>query len=123
MGIFNSDHPDVPGMKGLHLFHFVMSNCSQRVRLGLEEKGLEWTSHHMNLPANEHVSEDYQRINPNGVVPTLVNDGQVVIDSNDILLYLEDHYPDPPLRPSSSDARQAMEDCIAMASQFHGIRI
>ena len=56
MGLYQSDHPDIPHMKGLHLFHFVLSNCSQRVRLGLEEKGLEWTSHHLNLPGNEHVS-------------------------------------------------------------------
>ena len=40
MGLYASDHPDVPGMQGLHLFHFMLSNCSQRVRLGLEEKGL-----------------------------------------------------------------------------------
>ena len=43
MGLYESAHPDVPGMKGLHLFHFVLSNCSQRVRLGLEEKGLDGT--------------------------------------------------------------------------------
>jgi len=34
MGLYESDHLDIPGMKGLHLFHFVMSNCSQRARLG-----------------------------------------------------------------------------------------
>ena len=55
-------------MQGLHLFHFTLSNCSQRVRLGLEEKGLVWTSHHLNLAANEHVTSDYQRINPKGVM-------------------------------------------------------
>jgi glutathione S-transferase len=108
-------------MKGLHLFHFVMSNCSQRVRLGLEEKGLEWTSHHMNLPANEHVTEDYQRINPNGVVPTLVHDGQVVIDSNDILAYLDDHFPDPPLRPIDPTARAGMEAQIVASSAFQSV--
>ena len=118
MGLYESDHPDIPGMKGLHLFHFVMSNCSQRVRLGLEEKGLEWTSHHLNLAANEHVSEDYQRINPNGVVPTLVHDGQVVIESNDILEYLDDHFPDPPLQPSDPKERDAMRNCIAASGAF-----
>jgi glutathione S-transferase len=118
MGLYNSDHPEVAGMKGLHLFHFVMSNCSQRVRLGLEEKGLEWTSHHMNLPGNEHVTSDYQRINPKGVVPTLVHDGQVVIDSNDILTYLDENFPDPALRPASGDARTQLERCIALSSGF-----
>ncbi len=118
MGLYESDHPDVPQMKGLHLFHFVLSNCSQRVRLGLEEKGLEWTSHHLNLPGNEHVSSDYQRINPNGVVPTLVHDGQVVIESNDILRYLEEHFPEPPLRPAEAGAREEMDRRIAASSAF-----
>jgi len=118
MGLYESDHPDVPGMKGLHLFHFVLSNCSQRARLGLEEKGLEWTSHHMNLAANEHVTTDYQRINPNGVVPTLVHDGQVVIESNDILLYLDAHFPEPPLQPTDDDGRGRMNDWIERSSSF-----
>ena len=118
MGLYKSDHPDVPGMQGLHLFHFVLSNCSQRARLGLEEKGLSWTSHHLNLPGNEHVTSDYQRINPKGVVPTLVHDGQVVIESNDILLYLEEHFPEPALRPADADARQAMSRHIDAASAF-----
>jgi glutathione S-transferase len=118
MGLYESDHPDVPHMKGLHVFHFIVSNCSQRVRLALEEKGLDWTSHHLNLPGNEHVTSDYQRINPNGVVPTLVHDGQVVIDSNDILVYLDEHFPEPPLRPSSPAERAATERHMAASSAF-----
>lgn len=121
MGLYESDHPDVRGMSGLHLFHFVMSNCSQRVRLGLEEKGLDWTSHHLDLPGNAHVSADYQRINPKGVVPTLVHDGQVVLESNDILVYLDEKFPDPPLRPVESHARAAMDEKIAASSAFQSV--
>ena len=118
MGLYQSDHPDIPGLKGLHLFHFMLSNCSQRVRLGLEEKELEWTSHHLDLPGNEHVSSEYQRINPKGVVPTLVHDGQVVIESNDILLYLEEHFPGPSLRPAFEPARQRMQQQIDASTAF-----
>jgi glutathione S-transferase len=118
MGLYQSDHPDVPQMKGLHLFHFVLSNCSQRARIGLEEKGLEWTSHHLNLPANEHVTSDYGRINPNLVVPTLVHDGQVVIESNDILVYLDEAFPEPALRPAEKAPRAAMEKLIEASSAF-----
>jgi glutathione S-transferase len=118
MGLYESDHADVPGMQGLHLFHFMMSNCSQRVRLALEEKELAWTSHHLNLPGNEHVTSDYRRINPNGVVPTLVHDGQVVIESNDILVYLDDHFPEPPLRPAQAEARLGMDQRISASSAF-----
>lgn len=118
MGLYASDHPDVPGMRGLHLFHFVLSNCSQRVRIGLEEKGLAWTSHHVNLPANEHVTSDYQRIHPGGVVPALVHDGQVVIESNDILVYLDEQFPQPPLRPSDPAMRARLDDLVRAAAAF-----
>jgi glutathione S-transferase len=118
MGLYASEHPDVPGMQGLHLFHFMLSNCSQRVRLGLEEKGLAWTSHHVNLATNEHVTSDYQRINPKGVVPTLVHEGQVVIESNDILLHLEEHFPDPPLCPGDAAVRGEMERLLQLAGAF-----
>ena len=121
MGLYESDHPDVPNMKGLHLFHFAMSNCSQRVRLGLEEKGLAWTSHVVDLLKNEHVSVDYQRINPKGVVPTLVHDGQVILESNDILVYLDEQFPDPPFRPEQGTARESMDACIAASSAFQPV--
>lgn len=116
MGLYDSPSPEVKPLRGLHLYHFVLSNCSQRVRLALEEKGLPWTSHHMNLPANEHATPEYQAINPNGVVPTLLHDGQVVIESNDILAYLEEHFPEPPLRPRDAGERAAMQERIAEAS-------
>jgi len=116
MGLYASDRPDVAGMKGLHLFHYVLSNCSQRVRFALEEKGLGWQSHHVDLAANEHVSDDYQRLNPEGVVPTLIHDGQVVIDSNDIIAWLDDHFPEPPLRPGDAEERARMDERITTAS-------
>jgi glutathione S-transferase len=116
MGLYESSHPAVKTMRGLHLYHFTLSNCSQRVRIALEEKGLPWTSHHLDLPSGEHATEDYQSINPNGVVPTLVHDGQVVIESNDILLYLEEHFPAPPLRPDDAEGRRAMQAHIDAAS-------
>lgn len=80
---------EVTTWRGLHLFHFGMSNCSQRVRIMLEEKGLEWTSHYVDIPKGDNLTEFYQGINPNGVVPTLVHDGRVIIESTDILAYLD----------------------------------
>lgn len=118
MGLYQSDHPDVPGMKGIHLFHFVASNCSQRVRIALEEKGLPWTSHHVDILGHQHLTADYQRINPNGVVPTLVHDGQVVLESNDILRYLDQRFPEPALAPQDDDARGEMEALVDLASGF-----
>lgn len=120
MGLYDSQSSEVRNLNGLHLYHFVVSNCSQRVRIALEEKGLDWTSHHLNLAQNEHVSAGYQAINPNGVVPTLVHDGQVIIESNDILRYLEEKFPEPALVPSAPGDRAAMLRWIERAGAIQG---
>lgn len=121
MGLHTSDHPDVPHMQGLHLFHFALSNCSQRVRLALEEKGLPWVSHHLDLPGNAHLTSDYGRIHPGRVVPALVHDGQVVLESNDILAHLEDHFPDPALRPDDEPGRARMQALMDASGGFQGV--
>jgi len=82
---------------GLHLFHNGLSNCSQRVRIVLEEKSIPWESHHIDLMRLEHLSPGYQAIHPKGVVPALVHDGVLVIESLDIIRYLDQRFPDPPL--------------------------
>jgi glutathione S-transferase len=90
---------DVLDWKGLHLFHGSLSSCSQKVRIFLNLKGLEWISHPVNLPTNENLSAYFLGINPRGLVPVLIDDGEVHIESNDILLYLEKKAPQPRLIP------------------------
>jgi glutathione S-transferase len=77
----------------LELYHAHISTCSQKVRLCLAEKCLEWTSHPMELRRGEQLTPAYLALNPNGVVPTLVHDGGVVIDSSVICEYLEEIAP------------------------------
>ena len=90
---------EVLDWKGLHLFHAHASSCSQKVRIFLNLKGIPWESHPVNISASENISAFYLGINPRGLVPTMVHDGAVHIESNDILLYLEDLHPKPPLIP------------------------
>jgi hypothetical protein len=87
----------VTELTGLHLYHADMSNCSMRVRMVLKEKNLPWTSHHLDLRKKEAVTPEYFGIHPQGLVPTLVHDGVVHIESNDIIEYLDATFPDPPL--------------------------
>ena len=101
------------GLAGLHLFHYGLSNCSQKVRIVLAEKGLGWTNHLVDITKGEHATETYRRINPNGVVPTLVHDGTIVIESSDIMEYLDEHFPDPPLCPGNERERAQMRQWIA----------
>lgn len=86
----------------LELYHTHNSVCSQKVRIALAEKGLDWESHHLLLAKGEHRTPEYARLNPKRVVPTLIDDGEVVYQSTVILEYLEDTYPDTPLLTSRS---------------------
>ena len=85
----------------LELYHALISTCSQNVRLVLAEKKLEWASRLITLDAGEHLSPQYLKINPNGVVPTLVDGGDAVTDSSVINEYLDDVYPAIPVRPGN----------------------
>jgi len=88
----------------LELYHYDHSTAAQKVRIALAEKGLEWKSHHLDtsVAKREHLSPEYLKINPRGIVPTLVHDGLVIRESQVILEYLEDAFPNPPLRPASA---------------------
>jgi glutathione S-transferase len=106
-------------MNGLHLYHANRSNCSARVRLLFEEKGLDWTSHHIDLGTKENISEEYFGINPKGVVPALVHDGTVVTESNDILLYLEEKYPEPGFRAVADEHQSYIDYWLKVSGELH----
>ncbi len=119
MSIIETKSEEAKGLKGLHLYHAGQSNCAARVRLVLFEKGLPWTSHHIDLLKKENIDPGYFAINPKGVVPTLVHDGKVVIESGDIMLYLEDQFPEPGLSPADPEDRAVMEDWVRRSSSQH----
>ena len=98
MVIVNTKNKSVESLEGIHLYHGAISNCSMRVRMALVEKGLQWTSHHIDLKKKENITDEYFGINPNGLVPTLVDNGVVHIESNDIIDYIDQEYPKPSLR-------------------------
>lgn len=85
-----------------------MAVCAAKVRLALEEKSLPWQGVHMNLRAGDALRPEYLALNPNGVVPTLVDGGEVIIESTVICEYLDDAYPDRPLKPRAALSRAAM---------------
>jgi glutathione S-transferase len=92
----------------IELYHNDMSVCAQKVRFTLAEKGLKWQGHHLNLRAGDQQKPEYLKLNPNAVVPTLVDNGRVIIESTVICEYLDDAYPEPPLRPGEATARARM---------------
>ena len=108
---------EVRNWKGLHLFHAGLSSCSQNTRIFLAEKNLPWESHPVNIAANENISEYFLGINPRGLVPVLVDDGDVHIESNDIILHIEDRFPEPGLIPLAN--RDSVEDLLRHEDDLH----
>jgi glutathione S-transferase len=107
---------EVQAWKGLHLLHFAGSTCSQKVRLLLGEFDLSWTSHPIALPKHENATSWFLGVNPRGLVPVLIHDGVVHVESNDILAYLDTlrprgvgsfYFADD--RAVASEARRLME--------------
>lgn len=119
MPIRPTDDPEIKSMKGIHLFHYSQSNCSMRIRLQLEEKGLLWTSHYIDLMQGENLTDEYFKIHPHGLVPAIVHDGEIVWESSDILRYLEEKYPEPPLIPADEELRIEMENWVDITSDTH----
>jgi len=119
MGIVTPTNKDVLDFKGLHLYHAGISNCAMRVRVTLEEKNLPWTSHHLDILNKEHLTPEYFGINPNGLVPTLVDDGVVIIESDDIIDYIDEKYPQPPLRATTASGLEEMYGWMKLAVNNH----
>jgi glutathione S-transferase len=85
----------------LTLYHHNISVCAQKVRLQLAEKRIPHELRHVDLMRSEHLQPDYLKINPKSLVPALVHDGAPVVESTVIMEYIEDVFPEPPLRPEA----------------------
>ncbi len=92
----------------LALYHYPLSTCSQKVRLVLAHKGVDFESHEVDLFGGGQHDPEYVKLNPNHVVPTIVHDGAVLIESTLINEYLDDAFPDPPMRPADPVKRHAV---------------
>ena len=82
------------------LYHFWSSVCSVRCRMALEEKGVAWTSHYIDLFKFDQMRPEYLRINPDGVVPTLTHNGEPIRESSIINEYIDAAFDGPRLVPA-----------------------
>lgn len=106
-------------LTGFHLYHAGWSNCSMRVRMVLEEKGVSWTSHHLDTRRGEHITPEYFGIHPKGLVPALVHNGDVWIESSDIIEYLDDIRSGTRLTPDDDAGVEMLRHWMALASDIH----
>jgi glutathione S-transferase len=112
-----TNNPDISKLEGIHLWHAGLSTCSQRVRIALAELGLQFESHLVNLHAGENASDWYQAIHPDGVVPALAHDGRLVIESVDIIDYLDQISGNRQLTPVQPADRETMYALMKRADQ------
>ena len=117
MAVIIPTNKSVEKLKGFHLYHGNISNCSMRVRMTLIEKGIKWTSHHLDLKKKENISDDYFGINPKGLVPVLIDNGVVHVESNEIIDYLDRNYPEPSLRSKENESE--MLEWLRLAGSIH----
>jgi glutathione S-transferase len=92
----------------LELYHFGPVANSLTPLLCLLEKDLPFENRFLNSRAWEHHSPEFQRLSPEGMVPLLVHDQKVVRESTVINEYIEDVFPDNPLRPADPWLRAEM---------------
>ncbi|HEY7841119.1 MAG TPA: glutathione S-transferase family protein [Gammaproteobacteria bacterium] len=92
----------------LELYHAEPVANSMKVLLCMKEKNIGFVSHYVNLLRFEQHSPEFVKINPNGQVPVLVHDGTVITESSVINEYVDEVFPDPPLKPASAVDRARM---------------
>lgn len=92
----------------LELYHHGTSVCAAKTRILLAEKGLDWVSRYVDILKGEQFEPAYVKLNPKRVVPTLVHDGKVIRESTVIGEYIDDAFPDPPLKPDAPLDRATM---------------
>jgi glutathione S-transferase len=98
---------EVLAWRGLHLLHFATSSCSQKTRIVMNLKGIAWESHLIDLRSQQNMEDWFLGINPRGLVPVLVHDGAVHIESNDIIAYLDRTFAGTQLIPTGREAEIA----------------
>lgn len=99
------------------LYNASHSTNSQKVRIALHEKSLPFEEKRLDLFKGEQTTPEYLAINPNGLVPALIIDGQVVVDSAAIIEFLNEKYPEPPLAPTDPIARAHMREWMRLFEQ------
>ena len=106
----------------MQLYSFFRSGTSHRLRIALNLKGLATEYVAVDLRTEAHQSAEYKALNPQGLVPTLVKDGQVMTQSPAIIEWLEETHPTPALLPTTPDDRAHVRALAAMvACDIHPI--
>jgi maleylpyruvate isomerase len=89
----------------MKLYTYFRSSAAFRVRMALNIKGIAYEPHIVWLPDGQQKSDAYRQINPQNLVPTLIDDGEQLNQSMAIIEYLDETHPEPALMPKDPLAR------------------
>jgi maleylacetoacetate isomerase len=100
----------------MKLYSFFRSSAAFRVRIALNLKKLDYETLAIHLRRNDQGKPAYRDVNPQGLVPTLIDGERTLIQSLAIIEYLDDVHPEPPLLPKDPADRarvRALADIVA----------
>lgn len=116
-------HSDIslPHSAAFELYGNAFSHCSRKTRLVMAELGIAFVHKPIDLietGSYQTLSPAYLKVNPSGLIPTLVHNGHPVYESDDIMAYavLQAGADAPALVPADTGLRQRMEDWIAFGN-------
>jgi maleylpyruvate isomerase len=98
----------------LKLYSFFRSGTSHRLRIVLNLKGLAYEYVAVDLRTEQHLGRAYKALNPQGLVPALQFDDQLLIQSPAIIEWLEERYPTPALLPAEPGQRARVRALAAI---------
>ena len=102
----------------LKLYQGRTAVCAIKVRLTMAEKGVDWEPVNLNLRAGEQHKPEYLKLNPNGVVPTLIHGDFVLIESSVIMQYIDEVFPGPLLQPVDPKERALMRVWMKRVDEY-----
>jgi maleylpyruvate isomerase len=106
----------------MKLYSYFRSSAAYRVRIALNLKGLayEYAPVHLLRDGGEQLKPEYRRLNPDAILPTLMDDGHVLQQSLAIIEYLEETHPEPPLLPKAPvDRAYVRSVALQVACEIH----
>ncbi len=98
----------------MKLYNFFRSGTSHRLRIALNLKGLKYEYLPVDLRTEQHLKPEFKALNPQGLVPALVDEGRVLIQSPAIIEWLEERHPEPALLPAAPEARARVRALAAI---------
>ena len=106
----------------MKLYNYFRSSAAYRVRIAVNLKGLKPENVFVHMLKNEQQAPDYLKVNPQGLVPTLVDGDEVLTQSLAIIEYLDETYPSPPLLPDTAAERARVRSiALTIACDIHPI--